>query len=278
MTISTLMNTSVRTSGSVNSRQVLLPFVLTTIAAMIVVQLVIAVTGGEVTVLTAALTAFVALGIGAWLLRSRRALHQIRFATVIAHAIAYATVTTSFTLHALIRIISLVDASAAGHLLLTTPWFRATLVMSGVWGLGLLLHLLGDDQTEPAARRTGAADRQPETKEWLADRIDSWVETYKKSMLIPAILSVVAAHQPTGIATIAEAVAAATGEDVTERGLYRTCRWLQDSGLLASTDTDAPRTGAKRKVLSLTELGTEFLAGITAELIDLDPAPGGRHP
>jgi len=43
---------------------------------------------------------------------------------------------------------------------------------------------------------------------------------------------------------------------------------LQAEGLLHGTDVDAPRTGAKRRELSLTDLGAEFLAGVTEHLVD----------
>lgn len=111
--------------------------------------------------------------------------------------------------------------------------------------------------------------RPSESEEWVAGRIESWVETYKKSMLTPVILDLVAAHEPASIATIADGIAEATGWQVTERGLYRTLKRLQDSGLLSSTDVDAPRTGAKRKELTLTALGEAFLSGVTANLVAL---------
>ena len=113
-----------------------------------------------------------------------------------------------------------------------------------------------------------APSRPEESEEWLADKIDSWVETYKKSMLAPVILSIIGRHQPAGITTIAEAVARSTGWHVTERGLYRTIKRLQDSGLIASAAVEAPRTGAKRKDLSLTPLGQRYLEGITSNLVD----------
>ncbi|WP_432790409.1 helix-turn-helix transcriptional regulator [Brevibacterium sp. K11IcPPYGO002] len=113
------------------------------------------------------------------------------------------------------------------------------------------------------------AAETPEEREWLDHRVDSWVETYKKSMLTPITLSLVATHQPAEISTIAEAVTAATGWQITERGLYRTIKRLQDSGLLVSTAVDAPRTGAKRKLLSLTTLGASYLTGIRGHLVEV---------
>ncbi len=114
-----------------------------------------------------------------------------------------------------------------------------------------------------------AAQHPSESQEWVSDRIESWVETYKKSMLTPVILAIIASRQPVGVADVADRVAATTGWQVTERGLYRTLKRLQDSGLLTSTDVDAARTGAKRKELSITTLGAEFLSGVTANLVEL---------
>ena len=115
----------------------------------------------------------------------------------------------------------------------------------------------------------GSAALSPEEREWLDHRVDSWVETYKKSMLTPVTLSLVAKYQPAEISTIAEAVTAATGWQITERGLYRTIKRLQDSGFLQSTAVDAPRTGAKRKMLSLTPLGASFLSGVQGHLVEV---------
>ena len=113
------------------------------------------------------------------------------------------------------------------------------------------------------------ARRPNEDEEWLDARVESWVETYKKAMLTPAILALIAEHQPAGISTITDALAQRTGWQITERGLYRNVKRLQDSGFIANTDVSAPRTGAKRKELSLTTLGEEFLAGITDNVVEL---------
>lgn len=108
-----------------------------------------------------------------------------------------------------------------------------------------------------------------ENEEWLDGRIESWVETYKKAMLTPVILRLVAIGQPIAIAALLDHLTVSTGWQITERGLYRTVRRLQDSGFLTSDDVAAPRTGAKRKELALSPLGDQFLAGIDANLIEL---------
>lgn len=108
-----------------------------------------------------------------------------------------------------------------------------------------------------------------EEQEWADGRVESWVETYKKSMLTPVILRVVDDLQPVTIAAIAARVSSRTGWSITERSLYRTLKRLQDSGLLHSSEVAAPRTGAKLKELSLTALGAQFLAGVEASLVDI---------
>ncbi|TGD09187.1 helix-turn-helix transcriptional regulator [Brevibacterium sp. S111] len=120
-----------------------------------------------------------------------------------------------------------------------------------------------------AGANGSSAALTPEEREWLDHRVESWVETYKKSMLTPITLSLVAEHQPAEISTVAEAVTAATGWQITERGLYRTIKRLQDSGFLQSTAADAPRTGAKRKLLDLTPLGASFLSKIKGNLVEV---------
>ncbi len=118
--------------------------------------------------------------------------------------------------------------------------------------------------------------RPVEEQEWVQARVESWVETYKKAMLTPVVLRAVAERQPVTVARVAEEVAAGTGWQITERSLYRTLKRLQDTGLLHSAEVDVPRTGAKRKEISLTGLGSQFLAGITASLVEFPDPGAGR--
>lgn len=119
--------------------------------------------------------------------------------------------------------------------------------------------------------------RPTEDQEWVEARIESWVETYKKSMLTPVILRVVADQQPVTVAGIAAAVGSATGWRITERSLYRTLKRLQESGFLFGADVDAPRTGAKRKEISLTPVGAQFLDGVNASIVSLGPSPAAKR-
>lgn len=104
-------------------------------------------------------------------------------------------------------------------------------------------------------------------EEWLAHRIESWVETYKKAMLTPVLLKLVATHQPLTVAELTEQVTVMTGWQLTERGLYRSVQRLQEDGFLFADAIDAPRTGAQRKLLSLTPLGERFLGSISDRII-----------
>ncbi|MET4060928.1 DNA-binding PadR family transcriptional regulator [Arthrobacter sp. UYP6] len=118
------------------------------------------------------------------------------------------------------------------------------------------------------------AARPAEEDEWVQARVESWVDTYKKSMLTPVILRAVSVHQSVTVARVAADVAGDTGWQITERSLYRTLKRLEDAGFLHSAQADAPRTGAKRKEISLTRLGAQFLAGIGANLVSFpSPAP-----
>lgn len=141
------MSTTLQTSPSANARTLLLPYALGLVIAMAIVQIVIAATGGEITILAGILTAVVAVGIVVWLWRNLRPLRRVRFGVAIAHAIAFVAVTTSYNLHAIIRLMaeSGVDRTASDvlHSALGGSWFGVTLVMSSLWGLGLLIHLIG---------------------------------------------------------------------------------------------------------------------------------------
>jgi hypothetical protein len=140
------MSSSSQTSSPANARTLLLPYTLGLIIAMVIVHVVIAATGGEVTILAGVLTAVVALGIVGWLWRNLRALKRVRFGVAVAHVIAFVTVTTSYNLHALIQTFALRFGDSPPMPDQNTvfgSWFGATIVMSALWGLGLLIHLLG---------------------------------------------------------------------------------------------------------------------------------------
>lgn len=113
----------------------------------LVIQLVIGLSGGDIGVLAGTLTALLGVGILVWVWRNYRRLTHVRFGLVMAHAIAFTMVTTSFNAHAVIQTLILSTGQGgferASQILLSTPWFGATLLMSAAWGLGLLVHLSG---------------------------------------------------------------------------------------------------------------------------------------
>ncbi len=110
-----------------------------------------------------------------------------------------------------------------------------------------------------------------EDDEWLAHRVESWIETYKKSMLTPVILSVVRNLEPTTVAVLRRHIADQTGWELTERGLYRTVKRMQDEGLLNTSEVDAPRTGAKRKEISISPTGRLLLHEISQHTVAIGP-------
>ncbi|MGO2378230.1 MAG: hypothetical protein ACTIA2_14785 [Brevibacterium aurantiacum] len=67
-------------------------------------------------------------------------------AMAIVHVIAFVTVTMSFNLHAVIQTVALRFGDVPPmpeHSIIFGSWFGATIAMSALWGLGLLIHLLG---------------------------------------------------------------------------------------------------------------------------------------
>ncbi|GAA3617493.1 hypothetical protein GCM10022199_22320 [Marihabitans asiaticum] len=106
-----------------------------------------------------------------------------------------------------------------------------------------------------------------EHDEWLEEMTSSWTEVYKKSMTTVVVLGIVRDEQPITVQGLVDELAEQTGWTFTERGLYRTVRRLIANGVLRSTDVPVPRTGVKRKDLTLTELGAEYLERIRGELI-----------
>jgi DNA-binding PadR family transcriptional regulator len=116
------------------------------------------------------------------------------------------------------------------------------------------------------------AERPAEDEEWVTHRVSAWVDTYKKSMLTPVILRLVEAHEPATVEQIATGISSSTPWQITERGLYRTLKRLEDSDLLNSREVHAPRTGAKRKEFTTTTLGRALADGIDDNIVSLPPS------
>lgn len=106
--------------------------------------------------------------------------------------------------------------------------------------------------------------RPSEAGEWLDELVRSWTEMYKKSITTLVLLRVIDKAGPVAAGDIGPAFTEETGWQLTERGLYRTLRRLAASGLLVTTETVVPRTGAKRKDFELTPFGTQYLERIEA--------------
>jgi DNA-binding PadR family transcriptional regulator len=123
-----------------------------------------------------------------------------------------------------------------------------------------------------------------ETQEWEEELLESWVETYKKAMTTPILLRLIDSNQPVAASALAALVPEQTGLHLTERGLYRTLRRLEDHGLIQHTTSPAPRTGAQRKDFRLTESGARLLTALEEQIRRVDPhrrmtdARGRRSP
>lgn len=113
-----------------------------------------------------------------------------------------------------------------------------------------------------------------EADEWLDELVTGWVEVYKKSMTTLVLLRIVADLAPVPAATIRAELAARTGWQLTERGLYRTLKRLAGSDLLAVETIPVERTGRPRKDYALTGLGRDFLARLEASTATADPSKG----
>ncbi len=126
-----------------NARTLLLPYLLGLVGLCALVQLYIVLDGNHISLGSELLTGGVALYFAGFLWMRREPLGQIRFARLVAHAATYATVITSYQLHA--AILAMTGSSALqgqGYLPIDDGWFGATLAMAGFWGLGLTMHAI----------------------------------------------------------------------------------------------------------------------------------------
>lgn len=114
-----------------------------------------------------------------------------------------------------------------------------------------------------------------EADEWLEGRVAAWVETYKKAMLTPAILAVVALRPGQTVGEIALELEGTTAWELTERGLYRSLKRLVDQDLLSVTVVPAARTGAKKHLYEITSAGAQLLKQMRSNVVELpNEAPG----
>jgi len=128
---------------SLNSRRLLLPYVLGLVVLSAITHVILALDGGEIGLLAGILTAVMALYYAAYLFRTRRSLRQIRFAPLVAHAVTYVVVVGGFQLHAAFLAFANSDQLRGSNDFPLDPgWFGPTLAMAGFWGIGLLAHAI----------------------------------------------------------------------------------------------------------------------------------------
>lgn len=126
------------------AHRTLVPYFLTMLGLNALLQAVIALTGSRIGLLSGLLLAVVAVAYVAYLLTLGRPLSRVRYGSLIAHVITYATVNVGFGLHAMILLATGSPAIAGDGLAPIDPrWIGAALVMPSVWGLGLLAHMFG---------------------------------------------------------------------------------------------------------------------------------------
>lgn len=130
------------------AQHALMPFAGVAVLANAVLQLVIALTGNEINVMTEVLTAVVALGYAAFLLRYGRDLAKVRFGLLAAHIVCYTAVNVGYGLHFFVLAVmgnTAIDGphSATGDFVMDPGWFGVAVAMPALWGAGLLIHALG---------------------------------------------------------------------------------------------------------------------------------------
>jgi DNA-binding PadR family transcriptional regulator len=105
------------------------------------------------------------------------------------------------------------------------------------------------------------------SQEILEEYLNSWVETHKKSALLFVVLVLVSqSREPLWTKDLHTKITKATSWHITERGLYRSLQRMEKQGLLEHVKQSVPKTGANRKMYTITELGATLLGGISREM------------
>jgi DNA-binding PadR family transcriptional regulator len=105
------------------------------------------------------------------------------------------------------------------------------------------------------------------SQEILEEYLNSWVETHKKSALLFIILTLIAqSSEPLWAKELHNKITKATNWEITERGLYRSLQRMEKQGLLEYVKRNVPKTGADRKMYTITELGASLLGAISGEM------------
>ncbi len=99
---------------------------------------------------------------------------------------------------------------------------------------------------------------QLESEELLAEIIDRWTEVHKKSMVM-LLLLLALTERPMWSKELEQWLLDIAGWDISERGLHRTLKRMNNLGLIEYIEIEAPRTGIKRKDYRVTDFGDKTL-------------------
>ncbi|MDQ5886371.1 MAG: hypothetical protein QG623_423 [Patescibacteria group bacterium] len=102
-------------------------------------------------------------------------------------------------------------------------------------------------------------------KELIDEQVYSWLEVHKKSALSYIILLALNDADKWS-QQLTEWIYDKTSWTVTEKGLYRILRRMQQTGLVGFKEVSAKRTGAKRKQYHITPEGKVLLSKIKEQL------------
>jgi PadR family transcriptional regulator PadR len=104
-----------------------------------------------------------------------------------------------------------------------------------------------------------------EQTELIDEQVYSWLEVHKKSALSYVILSALSKREMWS-QELTEWIIDKTGWSVTEKGLYRLLRRMQQADTIDFRQITAKRTGAKRNVFFITPNGKLVLSKIVEQL------------
>lgn len=102
-------------------------------------------------------------------------------------------------------------------------------------------------------------------QELVEEQAYAWIENHKKSAISYLILKALSTKSMWS-KEIENWLKQISGWDISERGLYRVISRMQKQGNIEFTSIPAKRTGADRKVYSLTPQGVALMISIQDEL------------
>lgn len=97
------------------------------------------------------------------------------------------------------------------------------------------------------------------------EQVYSWTEMHKKSAVSYLVLTALAT-QNMWSKDIEQWIKQSTGWEMSERSLYRVLRRMEKQGSIEFTSEAVARTGAERKVFTITPEGQAILESIRNEL------------